>query len=134
MVKNRISKVIAIDFDGTITDRNLFPRIGKPRKDAIKYINKLHTEGHYIIIWTCRGEQSLIAMADWLDKNGVKYNKINENAPLERIGFKPSPKVFANYYIDDLGFQKLPCWSEIYRILKERIIEDDEKVTNKNNR
>ena len=83
---------------------------------------------------TCRGEQSLIAMADWLDKNGVKYNKINENAPLEIIGFKPAPKIFANYYIDDLGFQKLPCWSEIYRILKERIIEDDEKVTNKNNR
>ena len=131
MVKNRISKVIAIDFDGTITDRNLFPRIGKPRKDAIKYINKLHTEGHYIIIWTCRGEQSLIAMADWLDKNGVKYNKINENAPLEIIGFKPAPKIFAEYYIDDRSYQELPCWSEIYRILHERIAKEETQVKEK---
>jgi len=123
-------KVLAIDFDSTIAEavEPYDGSIGKMFDGVDYYINKLYNEGYYIIIWTCRGDVALVEMIDWLDSKGIIYHKVNENAPMDVLGFKPLPKIFANAYIDDkiLGGLPLdendkPDWGEIYNMVKENV-------------
>jgi histidinol phosphatase-like enzyme len=107
--------IVAIDFDGTIVEHE-FPEMGDLKPYAKEVINKLHEEGYYIIIWTCRGEYGLIDAINFLKENEIHFDKINENAPYEMICFKPSPKIFANFYVDDrnVGVKEIN-WKEIYK-------------------
>jgi len=47
------TKIIAIDFDGTIVDHE-FPRIGQLKEGVRDFMKALHKQGHKIIVWTCR--------------------------------------------------------------------------------
>lgn len=88
--------VIAIDFDGTITEKNIFPEIGKAREHAFEAIRHFQELGHKCVLWTCRYGQSLIEAINWLAKNNVKMDAYNENLyPLQ------SRKIVADVYIDD---------------------------------
>ena len=88
--------VIAIDFDGTITEKNIFPEIGKAREHAFEAIRHFQELGHKCILWTCRYGQSLIEAINWLSQNNVKMDAYNENLyPLQ------SRKIVADVYIDD---------------------------------
>lgn len=88
--------VIAIDFDGTITDKNIFPEISKPKEYAFEAIKNIQAAGHKIILWTCRYGKSLEDAKNWLAKNNIKLDAYNENLyPLE------SRKIVADVYIDD---------------------------------
>jgi len=120
-------KVVAIDFDDTIAEavEPYDGSIGKMFEDANYYINKLYYEDYYIIIWTCRAGEGLVEAKNWLDRKEIMYNKINENAPWEMLGYKPLPKIFAHCYIDDRNLGGLPSdvngdpdWSEIYARVK----------------
>ena len=119
--------ILAIDFDGTIVE-NEFPKIGKLLPYAKEIINKLYDEGYFIIIWSCRGGTELVTAYQFLRKNGIIFNKFNENYP--DLGFKPFPKIYATYYIDD---RSLFCdkinWRNIYKKLKK--LEKNKRV-NKN--
>jgi hydroxymethylpyrimidine pyrophosphatase-like HAD family hydrolase len=107
-------KIIAIDFDGTIV-KHQYPGIGPVRKNALKVINRLYDEGYIIIIWTCRyTPEDLKNMTDWLDKS-ISYNHINSNDP--ELRFQPTPKIYADTYIDDRQVGGLPGWLEIYKII-----------------
>lgn len=89
----------AFDFDGTIVE-NRFPDIGEPREATIREIRELYMQrdlSRVIIIWTCRAKESELLMQEWLEKNDVPYDYINDN-PLFRTG---SRKIFANVYHDD---------------------------------
>jgi hypothetical protein len=88
----------AIDFDGTIVT-NKFPKIGEIKKDTISFMKKIHKAGHCIIIWTCRSGDLLEEMKEFLRKNKIPYDYINEN-PENSFG-DDTRKLFANYYIDD---------------------------------
>ena len=116
--------IIAIDFDGTIV-RDMYPAIGKLRPDAVKCINKLYDDGHYIIIWTCREGIRLYAATRFLDMMGVKYHKVNGDEPgnLEKFG-SAGRKVYADVYIDDRQPGGLPPWQEIYERISKRKIDD----------
>ena len=50
----------------------------EPKKDSIKYINKLKEEGHKIFFITRRNSKgsSKGCTKKWLKKNGYKYNKV----------------------------------------------------------
>ncbi len=113
--------VIAIDFDDTIAEavQPYNGEVGTIIRDAKKYINRLYGEGHYIIIWTCRGDISLVNMINWLDEQGINYHKVNENAYMKIIGFKPSPKIYYDLLIDDKILGGLPSWKEIYEIIND---------------
>ena len=88
--------VICIDFDGTITEKNIFPEIGKAREHAFEAIRHFQELGHKCILWTCRYGQSLLEAVSWLSKNNVKMDAYNENLyPLQ------SRKIVADVYIDD---------------------------------
>ena len=88
--------VIAIDFDGTITDKNIFPQIGEPKEYAVEAIHNIQKAGHQIVLWTCREGYSLEEAKKWLQENGIIISFYN---------FSPyqlqSRKIVADVYIDD---------------------------------
>lgn len=88
--------VIAIDFDGTITDKNIFPEIGMIREHALETIKNLQAMGHKCILWTCREGKYLDEARKFLNENGIEMDGYN---------FSPyqlqSRKIVADVYIDD---------------------------------
>lgn len=41
--------VIAVDFDGTLTDKNIFPQIGEMKEYALEAIHNLQVAGNKIV-------------------------------------------------------------------------------------
>lgn len=88
--------VIAVDFDGTITEKNIFPEIGKAREHAFEAIRHFQELGHKCILWTCRYRRSLNEAIQFLLDNGIRMDGYNSNLyPLN------SRKIVADVYIDD---------------------------------
>ena len=104
-------KIVAIDFDGTITKENLFPEIKELRENVVEVINKI-AEHNTICIWTCRTGETLENAIESLRKVGIRYNYINQS-PCDKLN--PSMrKIIADYYIDDRNiFCKEINWLEI---------------------
>lgn len=115
------SKVIAIDFDGTIVE-DKYPKIGKLRSGAKRVINKLFDNGHKIIIWTCRCDQHLrcddkYEMIRFLIENEINFDRVNMNP--ECVIFGCTPKIYYNIVIDDKQVGGLPSWDKIEKILEK---------------
>lgn len=90
-------KFYAFDFDGTIVD-NEFPKIGPYNGNQIIYLKTLWEDlSNIIIIWTCRSGDYINQMREFLIKNKIPFDFINEN-PIFDSG---SRKIFAHEYIDD---------------------------------
>lgn len=104
-------KVVAVDFDGTITKDNKFPDvIGVLRdgcKEAIDYIRK----NNKVILWTCRSGQYLDEAVEFLKANGIEVDGINAD-----VYAKTDRKIMADIYIDDKNiFCTNIDWAEIKR-------------------
>jgi len=110
--------ILALDFDGSIVD-DAFPDIGALKSGAKKIINKLHDEGYYIIIWTCRyTDKEIHSMLRFLSDNKISYDAVNENYP--NLDFKPWPKIFYDVLVCDRNLGGIPDWETIYKMIKER--------------
>lgn len=115
--------ILAIDFDGTIC-RSTFPVIDGMQPNAKDVINKLHSEGHYIIIWTCRTGVNLLNAINWLLDNDIKFHRVNDHNPENMAKYGDGGnKVYAHCYIDDKNVFGFPGWTkvqeEIYRMEDE---------------
>ena len=105
--------VIAVDFDGTLCEY-AFPFIGKQteqQKNLLDLLIKLKEKGHYLILWTNRGNNEklkcLTEAIEWCKQQGLEFDQINKNNP-EREAKKLSgysPKILAYYYIDDKALE-----------------------------
>ena len=88
--------VIAIDFDGTITDKNIFPEISELRPHVVEAIKNLQAHGHKCILWTCREGVYLEKAICFLHEHDINLAGYN---------FSPyqlqSRKIVADVYIDD---------------------------------
>ncbi len=106
--------IIAIDFDGTLHTGD-YPAIGSPAPDALRIMKQLKSDGHYLIIWTCREGERQTEMVNWLLENKIPFDRVNEHYPgsCEPYGYK-SRKVYAHMYVDDKQVGGLPSWQEIY--------------------
>ena len=97
-----VSKIIAVDFDGTLCSDN-WPDIGYPNRDLIEYIKKEQANGAKIILWTCRTGELLRDAVMWCYIwHGLTFDAVNENIPeaIKRFG-DDTRKIFAHEYIDD---------------------------------
>lgn len=94
-------KIYAVDFDGTLCE-SMYPAIGDPKAEVVKYVRRKKAEGHKIILWTNRVGERLDEAVVWCKERGLEFDAINENLPeiIEAFGVD-TRKVFANYYIDD---------------------------------
>jgi hypothetical protein len=115
--------IIAVDFDGTLHTGE-FPAIGEPAQDVAEYMQKLHEDGHCLIIWTCRCDQKLIEAINWLIDKGIPFDRINDHCPEHAGQYPTNPrKVYADLYVDDKQVGPLPAWNDIYSyVSKQQVI------------
>ena len=113
-VQNTTNKLtFAVDFDGCITEYN-FPEIGEQtvlQKKLLNVLNKLQIKGHKIILWTSRGEPALNEAIEWCKQNGLIFDAHQVNPFFKKIS-GPSPKIVADYYIDDKAIKFLN-WNQV---------------------
>jgi hydroxymethylpyrimidine pyrophosphatase-like HAD family hydrolase len=88
--------VIAIDFDGTITDKNIFPEISELRPHVVEAIKHFQAAGHKCILWTCREGKHLDEARVFLRINGIELDGFNYSPYMLQ-----SRKIVADVYIDD---------------------------------
>jgi len=72
--------IVAVDFDGVIATYDGwkgFDVLGEPIVETIKGLQKLHEEGYYIIIYTCRLDTP--KLRQWLKDNNVPYDDLNKS-------------------------------------------------------
>ena len=104
--------LLAIDFDGTIVE-DAFPDIGKLKPEAKAFINKVRERGYKWILWTVRSGDYLKKALEFLRENDLMPDSVNHNLPWFIVhGGDDSPKVYADYYIDDKSSGGLK-WPEI---------------------
>jgi hypothetical protein len=95
------SKIIAIDFDGTLCD-STWPHCGEPIWETINRYRKEREEGTKFILWTNRVGEPLIEAVRWCYTYDICFDAINENLPEVVAWFgNDCRKVFANEYWDD---------------------------------
>lgn len=96
-----MSKIIAVDFDGTIFT-NAWPDIGEPIKSTIDALKREQRSGSKIILWTNRMGDKLQEAIDACKKQGIEFDAVNDNLPeiIEAFGDN-CRKIFANEYWDD---------------------------------
>lgn len=117
--------IIAVDFDGTLC-QSQYPYIGEPMLGAVDSMKKLHAQGHYLIIWTCRTGQHLIDAINWLQEQGIPYNHVNDHCPenVAKYGGNAGKKVYADVYIDDKNLGGFPGWYYTVKKIAEMTAKD----------
>jgi hypothetical protein len=98
---------IAVDFDGTLCEY-AFPKIGEQNnehKELMRLLIELRNSGHKLILWTNRGDNKeypvLTEAINWCKERGLEFDAVNENLPNQKKLSGYSPKIMADYYIDD---------------------------------
>ena len=90
--------VIAIDFDGTCVEHD-YPAVGLEVEGAVETLRALNKRGHRLILFTMRSGEKLEAAERWFRDRKIELWAVNENP--EQRSWTASPKVYADYYIDD---------------------------------
>lgn len=106
--------VVAVDFDGTITERDAYPEgMTAIRPDAKALIDNLRTSGCWVTLWTCREGKALTEALRACEVAGITFDSINVgNGRRGR-----SRKVNADLYVDDRAVTTL---ADAVRIVRER--------------
>lgn len=88
--------IIAVDFDDTLYIGN------KPNTMLFETLKARQRAGDIIILNTCRAGVRLNEAVAFAEKNGLRFNAVNDNIPpvIKMLGFNPR-KIFADIYIDD---------------------------------
>lgn len=125
----KVSKIFAIDFDGTLTMENEFPNIGMMDDFMIEFVKELQKAGHKTILWTCRSNKDLDNAVDKLRSEGLIFDSINDHLPeiLEK-GWGQGSKVFADHYIDDAA---ICCKGHLYDYvskLANKYLDDESMI------
>ena len=108
------TKVIAIDFDGTITKDSPYPITGEIRPEAIEVIKKLQKK-YTCCLWTARTSKYVQEAVQLLANAGVVFEYVN-TSPYDRPDGQPR-KIIADYYIDDRIPGYTVDWRQIEKIL-----------------
>lgn len=127
---NANSKVIAVDFDGTIVE-HAYPKIGKEMLFAFATLKALNKKGHKLILWTIRTGELLDEAVDYCRQNGVEFYAVNRNYPEEDITTSNvSRKLNADVFIDDRNVGGFLGWSNIFQMLHHEGGEFEHQVKN----
>jgi hydroxymethylpyrimidine pyrophosphatase-like HAD family hydrolase len=110
------SKVIAVDFDGTIVEHK-YPEIGREMLFAFATLKALQQKGHKLILWTFRVGPHLTEAVQYCKKNGIEFYAVNKNYPEEVYDHNTARKLNADIFIDDRNVGGFLGWSEIWQTL-----------------
>lgn len=108
---------IAIDFDGVLAKTD-YPRIIEPMPDVCEAMTQLRADGHVLVINTCREGAELTHAINWLLREGIPFDIVNDNTP-ENIAtyHNNSRKICADLYIDDRNLGGFPGWKKAMQII-----------------
>jgi len=102
--------IIAIDFDNTLAYTE-YPVIIKPVKAMITYCLDMKSEGHTLILNTCRCGEFLEEAVRFCWSYGLEFDYINENSAGRIAKFGgDSRKISADLYIDDLSVSPIDTY------------------------
>lgn len=108
-------KVIAVDFDGTLSFGQ-WPEVGPANDKLVRFLQNRQGMGDKLILWTCRVGNELKLAVEWCRRQGLTFDAVNDNLP-EVIALygTNSRKVSCDYYIDDKAVlaQDTKHWSII---------------------
>jgi hydroxymethylpyrimidine pyrophosphatase-like HAD family hydrolase len=124
------SKVIAVDFDGTIVE-HAYPQIGKEMLFAFATLKELNKKGHKLILWTFRHGEYLNEAVEYCKKNGVEFYAVNKNFPEEVWDENVSRKINADIFIDDRNVGGFLGWSEIWQLLHPEGFDFNHQLRNR---
>ena len=116
------SKIIAVDFDGTIVE-DKYPSIGKPMMYAFESLKMLEADGHRLVLWTYRSGKRLEEAVEFCRKNGIEFYAINKNYPEEDHSPDIPRKIKADIFIDDRSVGGFLGWGKIYQIISGQDVE-----------
>ena len=106
------SKIIAIDFDGTLVT-NEYPGIGAPIETTIMALRREQARGAKVILWTCRVGAHLDAAVKWCADHDIHLDAVNANLPEIVNAFGgDTTKVFAHEYWDDRAVNVKDIWRD----------------------
>lgn len=126
------SKVIAVDFDGTIVE-HAYPAIGPEMMFALATLKKLNEQGHKLLLWTIREGAFLKEAIDFCKAGGVEFYAVNKNYPEEAFEPGVTPrKLNADIFIDDRNVGGFAGWGEIYQMLHPEDGDFRHQIINKN--
>jgi hypothetical protein len=110
------SKIIAVDFDGTIVE-DRYPEIGQPKIFAFETLLRLKADGHKLILWTYRSGKALEEAVAFCLQHQLEFHAVN--ASLHEAEKDPSVprKIHADLFIDDRNIGGFPGWGKIYQML-----------------
>ena len=101
-------RTAAVDFDGTL-DHGTWPDGFRSDQRAVSVLRRFRARGGRVILWTVRCGEPLAQAVGALMRAGLAVDAVNENLPdsapwmRENIATGPSPKIYADVYIDDRG-------------------------------
>ncbi|HPQ08356.1 MAG TPA: hydrolase [Bacteroidia bacterium] len=114
--KTSTSKIIAVDFDGTIVE-HAYPKIGKEMLFAFATLKALQAKGHKLILWTIRTGHLLDEAVEFCRQNGVEFYAVNKNFPDEEWSPDTPRKLNVDIFIDDRNLGGFPGWSKVWQML-----------------
>lgn len=107
-------KIIAVDFDDTITLHAPYPERAELNKKAKKYLDKLHNAGFRLILWTSRLEGDV---DEAYQRCIIEFNMPYIELDTDLI-HGASGKLLATFYIDDKSYINGKVkWRKIYKYL-----------------
>lgn len=115
----KLPKIAAIDFDGTLVD-DCFPGIGLKNEAVFIYVGMLKAMGYKLILWSCRDGEALDAAVNFCKLNGLVFDAVNDNIEEVKMLFNNNTrKVYADIYLDDkmTFFDKKIFPKEVYPCL-----------------
>ena len=90
-------RIIACDFDGTITEDVPFPRYADIRQEALLYIPILFAAGYTLVLWTARSGKYYDEAIQRLDDSGL----LQYFSDISVCSAGHDGKIAADFYIDD---------------------------------
>tara|TARA_R110002072_G_scaffold70522_19_gene170232 strand:+ start:47 stop:469 length:423 start_codon:yes stop_codon:yes gene_type:complete len=120
------SKIIAIDFDGTVVE-DKYPKIGKPMIFAFETLKSLQADGHRLVLWTYRHGSRLREAVEFCAENGIEFYAVNSSFQGEEFDSKTqSRKINADIFVDDRNVGGFIGWGEVYQKISGKSSSNDE--------
>ena len=111
-------KIIAVDFDDTITYYRPYPERAPLNSEAKKYLTKLHEKGYELVLWSAR----------ICENYGEAYDRcVNEfempfiKQDSDEYVHGKTGKLIARFYIDDKSIPGKLNWKKIYKFIIKNI-------------
>jgi histidinol phosphatase-like enzyme len=106
--------IIAVDFDGTITNERDMGEVMTLKEGAKEVLTEWYETGYVLILWTCRAGDAFEKACDFLVENDMLhlFSALNDQLPEINEKYYPdvARKVGADFYVDDRNLGTVVDW------------------------